>query len=512
MLQDMRSFSKTHKNAIIWNAITVCICYLHMAFSQNIGIDTEAIIVDESGLLEGWKMLGRQGLIASKMLLRLSRYNPYFGGIVFLAGFILLGVLTAFLCWRASGRDDSYPYGLFMILFSTCPVWMTQFYFSLQRAEVILGLIYAVISVFSLCQILFYKKQKSYWIPAYLVFGVWSFCSYQGSVGFYIGLCIIFFLMDFSQDYRQIQWKESAGVILKLIGGFLVVFVVNMIITQVFFGQGEYLQGMIGWGTQPVIQVIRAILGSVFAVLTCSGWINWSAYPLACLCIAVLFISFCMKREIKKSAKFVFFLALAGLLAAPFLLAIYLGSQVVPRSQFTLQLIAAFGCMFAYGMWKKEKKPYYTWLRKGIVAVSVLIVWFSISKVMRLQYTDDVRYQEDVRVAETIWEDLQKTETTERLPVIFVGKYQPYLNAASVGEDMYGLSFFGWDFSEENPTGATGRIVHFMKTLGIDIDVESSMDYREEAVMLSDDMNCYPTPGYISVQDKFIVVKLSEIE
>lgn len=512
MLQDIKKFLKNHKSAVIWNAITVCICYMHMAFSQNIGLDTESMIIDENGVLEGWKTIGRQGLVASKLLLKLSRYNPYFGGIVFLAGFILLGVFLAFLCWKASGGDDGYPYGLFMILFSTCLAWMPQFYFSLQRAEVILGLIYAVISVYSLCQILFYKVWKRYWIPVYLIFGVWSFCSYQGSVAFYIGLCVIYFLMDFSHNYGQIQWKESVGAVFKLIGGFLLVFVVNMIVTQVFFGQGEYLTGLIGWGKQPVLQVIHSILGNIFAVLTCSGWMNWSAYPLACLCIAVLFIGFCRDREIKYSIKLVFFLALAGLLSAPFLLTIYLGSQVVPRSQFTLQLIAAFGCMFACGMWKKEKKAYAVWMQRGVIVVSAIIVWVSVGKIMLLQYTDDIRYQEDVRVAEVIWKDLKETEAAGKLPVIFVGKYQPCLNAVSWRDDMYGLSFFAWDYSVENPTGATGRALHFMKALGIDVEIGSSIDYRGDAVAASYGMNCYPAPGYISVQDEFIVVKLSEIE
>ncbi|MEY8392426.1 glucosyltransferase domain-containing protein [Lachnospiraceae bacterium 45-W7] len=510
MLQDLRTFIKIHKKAMIWNAILVCVCYLHMIFSPNVGVDTEVMISNESRLLDSWEAIGRQGLVASKMLLKLSRYNPYFGGIVFLGAFIWLGILTAFLCWSASGRDNKYPYGLFMALFSTCPVWMMQFYFSMQRAEVILGLIYAVLSVFSLCQILFYKKQMWYLIPVYLVFGVWSFCSYQGSIAFYIGLCIMFFLMDFARTYRKVQWKESLAIILKLICGFLLVFLINLAITQIFFGQGEYLMGQMGWGRRTMPEIAYGICGHIFVVLTCFGLENRSAYPFACICIAVLFIAFCRKKEIKKSLKFIFFLALAGLISAPFLLTFYMGSHPVPRSQFALQLISAFGCMFACGMWREEEKAVYVWMRKGIVAVSVLVLWFSVSTVMRFQYTDDVRYQEDVRVAGAIWEDIQKEEGAEGLPVIFVGQYVSQLNGVCMKADVYGPSFLGWDYNAENPTGATGRIIGFMKTLGINI--EGTGNYREKAVLVSEYMDCYPHPGYISVQNKYVVVKLSEIE
>ena len=68
MVQDMKLFAKTHKNALLVNAVMVCICYLHMAFSQNVGIDTERIIVAEGPLLDSWKTVGRQGLLLSKMI------------------------------------------------------------------------------------------------------------------------------------------------------------------------------------------------------------------------------------------------------------------------------------------------------------------------------------------------------------------------------------------------------------------------------------------------------------
>ncbi len=246
MIQDMKLFAKTHRNALIVNAVMVCICYLHMAFSQNVGIDTERIIVAEGPLLDSWKTVGRQGLLLSKMLGMPGGYNPYLSGMIFLLGFILLGALIAFLCWTASGRDDRYPYGLFMALFAVCSVWMPQFYFALQRAEVVLGMIYAVISVFALSRLIYDKCGKGRMVfraVLGLAFGVWSFCTYQGCVAFYIGLCIMVFLMDFAESYREKEWWEYAWAILKLIGGFAVVYVVNMAITKMFFRSGAVFAG-----------------------------------------------------------------------------------------------------------------------------------------------------------------------------------------------------------------------------------------------------------------------------
>lgn len=513
MVQDMKIFAKTHKNALVVNAVMVCICYLHMAFSQNVGIDTERIIVAEGPLLDSWKTVGRQGLLLSKMLGMPGGYNPYFSGMIFLLGFILLGLLIAFLCWMVSGRDDRYPYGLFMVIFSVCPVWMPQFYFALQRAEVVLGMVYAVISVFALSQLIYDKCGKGRMVIQAvlgLAFGVWSFCTYQGCVAFYIGLCIMVFLMDFAGSYQDKQWQEYAWAILKLIGGFAVVYVVNMAITKMFFGQGQYLQGQIVWGQASFIEIIHNILRHVKNVLFWENAVYRSVYPLVCVCLAAVWIAFCLKREIKASVKIVFTLALVGLLMTPFLLTVYMGNEPAVRSQFALQLIAAFGCMFAYGIWSRQKERKYLWVRRAAMAACVIAVWFSVATDLRLLYTDDVRNQEDVRVAGQIAQDIQRIKDADNLPIICVGRYEARLNETSERVDMYGVSFLSWDYTPAFPVGATGRVVGIMNAMGIDI--AGTLEYQDEAIELSREMTHYPNDGYISVQDNYVIVKLSDID
>ena len=509
MLQEMELFLKTHKKEALLNVIAVCICYFHMAFSENIGIDTEALMINEPNMLQSWNAIGRQGLGLTKILFNLEHYNPYFSGVLFLVTFILLGLSVAFLCWIASGRNDNYPYGLFLILFSTCPVWIYQFYFSMQRTEVLLGLLYAVCSAFALCQMVFYQEYKIYWILIWLLLGIWSFCSYQGSVMFYIGLCIVFFLLDFAQSYMNTDWKKYAANIGKLMGGFLIVYVINTVATRLLFGVGEYTQSQIVWGRVEFLEIVRSLFIHIKAILVWQGLQFRSPYPLAGLCLALLFLAFCMKREIKKSVKFILFLAFAGLMASPFLLHIYLGNIPVPRSQFVLQLVSAFGCMFAYGIWEMQPEKRYRWMQGGTIVMSVLMVWLSAQTIFRLQYTDDVRYKEDVRVASHIWEEIQRTGKAKDLPVLFVGVYNNKLNDSSEGSDMFGGTFWGWDCSKENPTGGTGRILGFLRTQGL--TVNSTNKYREEAVQRSETMKCYPEPGYIEVEDDFVVVKLSDV-
>ncbi len=126
LYKDAKEFLGLHKLALFVNACVCVICYGHLVFSQNVGIDTEHVI-NYPGVTMQWDGIGRQGLLYTKRLFGVMEYNPYLEGVLFLAGFILLGSVIMFLCWRISGRDDKYPYGWFAVLFSTCPVWMIQF-------------------------------------------------------------------------------------------------------------------------------------------------------------------------------------------------------------------------------------------------------------------------------------------------------------------------------------------------------------------------------------------------
>lgn len=65
MLQDVNVFVKIHKKEEILNSIIVCIRYIHMAFSMNMGIDTEVMITGDARILRQWVELGRQGLFFS---------------------------------------------------------------------------------------------------------------------------------------------------------------------------------------------------------------------------------------------------------------------------------------------------------------------------------------------------------------------------------------------------------------------------------------------------------------
>lgn len=500
---EAKEFFCIHKAALFVNACVCLVCYGHLVFSQNVGIDTEHVI-NYPGTTMQWESIGRQGLLYTKRLFGILEYNPYLGGVLFLGSFILLGSLVMFLCWHMSAKDDKYPYGWFGVLFSTCPVWMIQFYFSLQRAEVVLGMLYGVISVFSLCEILFFGRRKIYWFGLYLFFGVWCLASYQSCALLYIGLCITCYLLDFFRDYKR-EWKVYAGHILGLIAGFGAVYIAYYILISRSLANNYYLNAQIKWGEYPIMQSFSLIIDHIKCMLNWHMESDVSAYPLACVCVFLLFCIYLWKT---KKNVFMLFLGLAGLMVTPFLFTIYIGDKSIARTQFAQPLVCAAACMLFWGICARTAGKKLIWVKRGSMAAAAVIVWICISLILSLEYTEDIRYREDSVVSQTIATDVGRIEEAKGLPIILVGERKAKLNGASKPADIYGYSFYQWDHSVGNPTGATWRVVGFMKTLGI--DVESGAKYRKGAIKAAEGMPCYPAEGYIKVQKKYVVVKLGE--
>ncbi len=505
LYKEAKEFLNIHKTALFINACICVICYGHLVFSQNVGIDTEHVI-NYPGVSMQWESVGRQGLLYTKRLFGIMEYNPYLGGVLFLGSFILLGSLIAFLCWLVSGKDDSYPYGWLMVLFSACPVWMIQFYFSLQRAEVVMGMLYGVISVFCLCKLLFLGERRLYWLPVGLFFGVWCLASYQSCALLYISLCITCYLLDFFRDSER-DWKVYVRHILGLMIGFGAVYVSYNVAISRTLSNSYYLDAQIKWGKYPLAQSLSLIFDHVKCTLNWHMESDVSAYPLACVCAALLFVAYAVQTRKNLG---MLFLGLLGLMASPFLFSIYIGDKAIARTQFAQALTCAAVCMLFWGFCRRRSGRKLAVMKWGGMAAAGVIVWICMSLILRLEYTEDMRYREDAIVAQTIATDLGRIEEAAGVPVIFVGERKAKLNGAAQPADIYGYSFFQWDHSVGNPTGGTWRIVGFMKTLGIDVEFEGK--YRKKAIKAAEKMPCYPQEGYICVRDGYTVIKLSDTQ
>ena len=79
--------------------------------------------------------------------------------------------------------------------------------------------------------------------------------------------------------------------------------------------------------------------------------------------------------------------------------------------------------------------------------------------------------------------------------------------------EMYGWSFYGWDYSMENPTGATHRICGFVQAYtGNVLQEDATEEQKKTAVELAAQMKNFPEEGSVLVTEDCVVVRLSEVK
>ena len=155
------------------------------------------------------------------------------------------------------------------------------------------------------------------------------------------------------------------------------------------------------------------------------------------------------------------------------------------------------------------------WAENAIKILGIVAICMQIGYNLRLHETDRLRYEHDTKLAEQVTDALKETcgDDMTELPVLFVGYQKPQLPWYARRSEMYGWSFFEWDYSRENAAGATHRIQGFLKAYeGVTLKEDTSEPLTKKATELAENMEIFPAEGSVLKTDDLIVVKLSETE
>ena len=617
---DLREYGKKYRLLIAASGAAVIFCFGFLLFGGTIRIDTEELI-NRPGTTVGWLTIGRFGLVFLKRLLGLSAYHPVISGVLFLLFFWLGANLLTYELYRFSGKREDYPYAVFLMLYVTSGIWSYQVYFTLQHAEVAFAMFLLIIAAVLAVRACIAGEENDTdpsgkkkgrlsgtalrRISALLtaaVLLVIGLGAYQALASYYIVICIALFLMDTDSRRERGGGRLMPAIMLSL--HFILSYVMYRFIANTWFMAGaDYMDGQMGWGRLPVTECIKNILRTVRNVLIGYGPRNFSFYTagviLVLMAVPVMWrrayaAGTAAEREPSRDAaadgrrrNLIWrYLTLAGIIAAPFLMTIYMGEMLVTRSQFALPVSAAFLGM--YGLWVLQDKtrpaagPFgevravtargeqteaggvpeehvfgeqteaggvpeervrggkqteagpsgeirsgnaaghagerrrgaAIWIRRAAwlcVAATIVIqctvhVW--------LAYTDQVRFRQDAERARILLAELERVNngSLPEIPVIFVGYQSAELTGVCRRTEMYGWSFFEWDYSVERPTGATHRIVGFVQAYTKNrLNEEATEEQKERAAVLAAGMPDFPAEGCVQVTGDFVVVRLSGI-
>lgn len=512
------------ENIICWIMVVVATIVTHasMLFGGRCGIDTEAMYYYGRDFYQGWLNSGRYGLLLTKIVTFGMNFNPYVCGVLTIIFLLLACVLWTYL-YRCVcvGRNSTLGNIVFSLIIIVHTIITEQIYFIIQSAEIAFAFALMAVSIL-ITYNLFVSNNESgdkinqskvktiITLFIALLLNLWVFSTYQVMIPLYIfGVVSVLYLhcvMD-EESIENHYWILS----FKFAGLFIVSFIINEVITLTFFNGSSYINNQIFWGKLPLSTCIYQIASHVARAGILGRRIYFApTYVIYVVLFILITIKLLKGREIfrdKKRAFFAWILVLFAIIA-PFYMTIICGGEPVIRSQLVLPFAIAFMGYVSICMCPDMKKV----IAIVIVATNIITVSEQCVMTIRLNYTDKVRYEQDVKMSMELIDRIDEYQNADKsMPVVFIGKKPAKLEGACISTgDVIGFSFYDWDTDPEPYSyHSTLRVIGFMSTLGTTY-TEPDTGRMADAYEYSVNMKSYPDDGCIDVYDGMIIVKLSD--
>lgn len=222
----------------------------------------------------------------------------------------------------------------------------------------------------------------------------------------------------------------------------------------------------------------------------------------AVLSILYAAVEVCLAK--KARCRWMYLLAVLLLQFSPFFMTIYMGTIPTERAQLVYPLLLTGNAVFLFSK--------ASGFRRAVIAFAIFVLFWSQSGMtMRLLYTDEIREQEDIRLAQQIESRIQELDPSGEKEVAFVGVHDCELNLICVRGSLIGNSVFNWDSGAgAKYLSSTARIWGTLHTLGYSFAYVWTEEQMIKARMEALTMTCFPDSGSVADKGEFIVVKLSE--
>jgi hypothetical protein len=221
-----------------------------------------------------------------------------------------------------------------------------------------------------------------------------------------------------------------------------------------------------------------------------------------------------MRKTISRGRRLLYMLAGIGIPLCIILLAVAGGNLPSMRTHYALPLATAFMLFFLIEKYKKKAATV-------VACLALLVAAYQAQISAQLFYSDQMRYNEDVRLAYEFNNLIIREQPGNRkLPVALAGHYHVgsrfhanFLDgdielignyAFGVGGSIHQLIRGGTPINQ-----STYGALKFMKSLGINYDMPNDSQL-EQALKEAATIPPYPDPGCVKRTRDFIVVRVSE--
>ncbi|MDE7183484.1 MAG: glucosyltransferase domain-containing protein, partial [Lachnospiraceae bacterium] len=342
-----------------------------------------------------------------------------------------------------------------------------------------------------------------------IIMMIWSFHTYQTFVITYVIMVGIAYIMMclsgmVNEERRDTTWW---ALLLEHIVVFGIANVVGQIATSIFFISSGYLESTFLWKTASLGTCFKNIMTHMRLIFFGSSEnIFFTAYYgiIAFLVVILIFREFLMNRKVYF---FIMLLAAIGIQFTPLLITIYTGSMPSIRGQLNYPLVMIFDGFICFILVSEKAIKWKKFAQIGLSSILVIMLWQQISVTMRLVYTNEVRADEDVWLAQTLNMRLIEMDATNK-PVAFIGGYDNMLNAACVRGEIIGRSVFSmFTDSEPHYTASTWHACSVMNTIGIQMR-QADDSQIECARRIAVNMPIWPARDSVLDMGDYVIVKL----
>lgn len=479
----------------------------------DIGIDTE-VMIGRPGYAESLSGSGRWGIGIIHNIFNVSWFNPLFclwvGFFMLFFSFVVFGYCIYYFC-----ETDS-KIGVFLsVAVLTNGVMPFQLYF--QNQIFVFGIAYSLVSfAILLSYMAFYKKLNFLYVPTVLL-TIIAFSVYQAFNYIYITLSVLLSILIYL--YKEILNDSNKtpknsfywGLFTSQICVFLFAFILNQIITKVFFISYGYVENQIIWGKLPVSSIIHNIMNHFVNVFTGRGFqFFWTYGVFAILSTGILLYK---TIKINNPSKYLFIFATILFNLCPFLLTFILGGSPVIRSQLAYPIVFSGNMAILFILCKKN---IFKIIASFLIAISVIA---NCQIVSRLIYTDLERRLYDKNMVTQIFNEASIKNPLNK-PYFIVGSKSANLSHSTYKIDVFGASFFEWDkMALPHYFNSSVRIAGYANVMGFNasyIKYEYSeterMEYSLEARKAALSMPVWPEDGCMKDMGEYFLIKISEDE
>ncbi|MDR2593572.1 MAG: glucosyltransferase domain-containing protein [Fibromonadaceae bacterium] len=534
-LKNFCDFCKNNIPLLVATALALFFCYGIKLFQYSIGLDSEGIMMsDRHSVFKLFTNIGRFGLDLLIWMLNINGFNPF---TAFFSAFCLIWLFTishayiiALFCKNTGNNNALIPFAL---VFASSPIWAEQFYFVFQAREVALMVLLCPYTIYIMFRG-FIDNKKSKIIFAFFAL-IFMTSVYQAMVPFFCcGVFICFMIFLETSDYKA---KFYRNLCLKIFTMLVCAIVVYTIIDRILIPyilnieKAQYFDDFNKWGHTSIKEnILRILLFAYTLTIGCIPQIQDIVNPIIALNagmenakrvadmsksfgnilllpLALLFIIKSIdiaRKKIASDKKILYIIASIGIPLSIMFLALIGGNKPPIRAIYVFPL--AFAFMFFFLI-----KNYSNKYRIAVACFALFTTAYQAQITAQLLYSDQLRYNEDVRLAYEIRDVIVKTSLdNENLPVAIIGRARTsekfHTNANFIQGEVIGYSVFefGWNRGE-----VPERVINFMRCLGINFNMPNG-EQMEKAIYESTYMPSYPNSGFVKKLPDVIVVKLSD--